>query len=183
MLSGPSGVGKGTVVAAVRAEHPHIWVSVSCTTRAPRDGEVDGVEYYFLSRDEFHDRVARGDLLEWAEYAGNLYGTPRAPVFQRLIDGAATLLEIELQGARQVRASVPEAQFVFLAPPSWEELGRRLVGRATEDPAVIAARLARARIEMEAAEEFDVVVVNDDVRRAAAELVSLIEAVCPQNED
>jgi guanylate kinase len=183
VLSGPSGVGKGTVVAAVRAEHPHIWVSVSCTTRPPRDGEVDGVEYYFVSRDQFHAQIARGELLEWAEYAGNLYGTPRAPVFRRLGDGAATLLEIELQGARQVRASVPEAQFVFLAPPSWEELVRRLVGRATEDPGVIAARLARARIEMEAVAEFDAVVVNEDVRRAAGELVSLIEAVCPHRED
>ena len=112
-------------------------------------------------------------------YAGNLYGTPRAPVFARLAEGVPALLEIELQGARQVRASLPGAQFVFLAPPSWEELCRRLADRATEGPDVIAARLARARVEMEAVEEFDAVVVNDDVRRAAAELVSLIEAVCP----
>ncbi len=179
VLSGPSGVGKGTVVAAVRALHPHIWVSVSCTTRAPRAGEVDGVEYYFVDRARFRELIDAGALLEWAEYAGNLYGTPREPVFARLAEGAPALLEIDLQGARQVRASIPDAQFVFLAPPSWEELGRRLADRATEGPSVIAARLARAQVEMDAAEEFDAVVINDDVRRAASELVSLIEAVCP----
>jgi guanylate kinase len=179
VLSGPSGVGKGTVVAAVRAVHPHIWVSVSCTTRAPRVGEVDGVEYHFVDRERFRELIESGELLEWAEYAGNLYGTPRAPVFARLAEGVPALLEIELQGARQVRASLPGAQFVFLAPPSWEELCRRLADRATEGADVIAARLARARVEMEAVEEFEAVVVNDDVRRAAAELVSLIEAVCP----
>jgi guanylate kinase len=179
VLSGPSGVGKGTVVAAVRAMYPHIWVSVSCTTRPPRPGEVDGVEYYFVDWPQFQELIDTGELLEWAEYAGNLYGTPREPVFAHLAEGKPALLEIELQGARQVRASMPGAQFVFLAPPSWEELGRRLADRATEGPAVIAARLARAQIEMEAAEEFDAIVVNDDVPRAASELVLLIEAVCP----
>jgi guanylate kinase len=179
VLSGPSGVGKGTVVAAVRDMYPFVWISVSCTTRSPRPGEIDGVEYYFVDWAQFQELIRTGALLEWAEYAGNLYGTPRVPVFAQLAEGKPALLEIELQGARQVRASLPDAQFVFLAPPSWEELGRRLADRATEDPVVIAARLARARIEMEAAEEFDAIIINDDVRRAASELVSFIEAVCP----
>jgi guanylate kinase len=178
VLSGPSGVGKGTVVAAVRERYPHIWVSVSCTTRAPRPGERDGVEYRFVSRDEFGRMVEAGELLEYAEFADNLYGTPRQPVLDHLAAGIPALLEIELQGARQVRASLPEAVLVFLAPPSWVELERRLVGRGTESPAVIEARLARAAVEMAAEPEFDAVVVNDDVGHAAAELVGLIEAVC-----
>jgi guanylate kinase len=178
VLSGPSGVGKGTVVAAIRERYPHIWVSVSCTTRAPRPGERDGVEYRFVSRDEFGRMVEAGELLEYAEFAGNLYGTPRQPVLDHLAAGTPALLEIELQGARQVRASLPEAFLVFLAPPSWAELERRLVGRGTESPAVIEARLARAAVEMAAEPEFDAVVVNDDVGHAAAELVGLIEAVC-----
>lgn len=179
VLSGPSGVGKGTVVAKVRELYPHVWVSVSCTTRAPRPGERDGIEYRFVTRPQFEQMIAAGELLEHAEFAGNLYGTPRAPVAARLADGAPTLLEIELQGARQVRATVPRAQFVFLTPPSWAELERRLTGRGTESADVIAERLARATIELKAENEFDAVVVNDDVGRAAAELVGLIEAVCP----
>jgi len=177
VLSGPSGVGKGTVVAKVRQLHPHVWVSVSCTTRRPRPGETDGVEYRFLSREQFEQLAAAGELLEWAEFAGNLYGTPRGPVLERLAAGVPTLLEIELQGARQVRESMPDAQFVFLAPPSFDELGRRLGARGTEDPATIATRLQRARVEMAAADEFDQIVVNGDVEAAATELVRLIEAV------
>ena len=177
VLSGPSGVGKGTVVAKVRQLHPHIWVSVSCTTRRPRPGESEGVEYRFVSRERFEQLAAAGELLEWAEFAGNFYGTPRGPVLERLAAGVPTLLEIELQGARQVRESMPDAQFVFLAPPSFDELGRRLGGRGTEDPATIATRLQRARVEMAAADEFDQVVVNGDVEAAASELVRLIEAV------
>ncbi|HLY33116.1 MAG TPA: guanylate kinase [Jatrophihabitantaceae bacterium] len=178
VLSGPSGVGKGTVVAAVRERYPHVWVSVSCTTRAPRPGERDGIEYRFVSRAEFERLVAAGELLEWAEFAGNLYGTPRLPVLQHLTDGVPALLEIELQGARQVRAVMPEAFLVFLAPPSWAELERRLSRRGTEAAEVIAARLDRARVEMAADAEFDAIVVNDDVERAAGELVRLIEAAC-----
>jgi len=182
VLSGPSGVGKGTVVAAVRDLHPHVWVSVSCTTRAPRPGEREGVQYRFVDRPTFEAMVGRGDLLEHAEFAGNLYGTPRAPVHEHLDAGVPTLLEIELQGARQVRQSMPDAQFVFLAPPSWAELERRLSGRGTESREVIDARLDRARVEMSAEDEFDEVIVNDDVGRAAAELVALIEAVCPKQD-
>jgi guanylate kinase len=180
VLSGPSGVGKGTVVAAVRRSFPHIWVSVSCTTRPPRPGEREGVEYRFVSRAEFARLVGEGELLEHAEFTGNLYGTPRRPVLEHLAAGIPSLLEIELQGARQVRAAMPDAQLVFLAPPSWDELQRRLSGRGTESSAVIEKRLDRARVELAAEGEFDVVVVNDDVGRAAAELVGLIEAVCPK---
>ena len=175
VLSGPSGVGKGTVVAAVRERYPYIWISVSVTTRPPRPGEVDGVHYRFVDRERFRAMIEAGELLEYNEHFGNLYGTPREPVIDHLAAGIPTLLEIELQGARQVRAKVPDALFVFLAPPSWEELERRLSGRGTEPPAVVAERLARARLEMAAEREFDAVIVNDDVERAAAELVALIE--------
>jgi len=176
VLSGPSGVGKGTVVTRVRQLYPHVWVSVSCTTRAPRPGERNGLHYRFVSREQFGALVEAGELLEYAEFAGNLYGTPRVPVVQRLAAGEPTLLEIDLQGARQVRAAMPEAQLVFLAPPSWEELERRLCRRGTELTPAITERLVQARVELEAAEEFDAVIVNDDVARAAAELVGLIEA-------
>ncbi|WP_322762310.1 guanylate kinase [Frankia sp. Cr2] len=176
VLSGPSGVGKGTVVAAVRRRHPEVWVSVSCTTRAPRPGETDGVEYRFVDAEEFALMVKSGELLEHAMFAGHAYGTPRAPLEERLAAGVPCLLEIELQGARQVRSSMSDARFVFLAPPSWEELVRRLVDRGTEAPEVIRRRLDRARIELAAETEFDEVVVNDDVTTAAARLVSLMAA-------
>ncbi|HEY7046524.1 MAG TPA: guanylate kinase [Jatrophihabitantaceae bacterium] len=182
VLSGPSGVGKGTVVAAVRELHPHVWVSVSCTTRAPRPGERDGVQYWFVDRAAFAGMIERDELLEYDEHFGNIYGTPRQPVLDHLAAGIPTLLEIELHGARQVRAAMPDAQLVFLAPPSWAELERRLTGRGTESREVIDARLNRARVEMSAEDEFDEVIVNDDVGRAAAELVTLIEAVCPKQD-
>jgi guanylate kinase len=178
VLSGPSGVGKGTVVAKVRELYPHIWVSVSCTTRSPRPGEREGVQYYFVTTEEFERRVAAGELLEHARFAGNSYGTPRGPVEERLAAGIPALLEIELQGARQVRAALPGSHLVFLAPPSWDELERRLTGRGTEAADVVAARLRRARVELAAEGEFDAIVVNEDVGRAAAELVALIEAAC-----
>lgn len=174
VLSGPSGVGKGTVVAAVRRLFPDVWVSVSATTRAPRPGETEGVEYHFVDRDRFLRMAKDGELVEHAEFAGNWYGTPRGPLEQRLAGGWPALLEIELQGARQVRASMPSARFVFLTPPSWAELVRRLTGRGTEPPEVIERRLERARVELAAEKEFDAVVVNDDVEAAAARLVSLM---------
>jgi guanylate kinase len=176
VLSGPSGVGKGTVIAEVRRRYPEVWVSVSVTTRRPRSGEVDGVHYHFLDDAEFDRLIASDGLLEWAEYAGNRYGTPVAAVQERLASGAPALLEIELQGARQVRARAPEAQLVFLAPPSWAALVDRLAGRGSEAPAVQERRLAIAQAELDAAGEFDVVVVNDDVARAADELVGLLTA-------
>jgi guanylate kinase len=163
-------------VTRVRQLYPRVWVSVSCTTRAPRPGERNGLHYRFVSREQFGALVEAGELLEYAEFAGNLYGTPRVPVVQRLAAGDPTLLEIDLQGARQVRAAMPEAQLVFLAPPSWAELERRLCRRGTELTPAITERLVQARVELEAAEEFDAVIVNDDVARATAELVDLIEA-------
>jgi len=179
VLSGPSGVGKGTVVAEVRRRHPEVWVSVSVTTRQPRPGEVDGEDYHFVDDASFDSLIANDGLLEWASYAGNRYGTPAAPVRDRLATGAPALLEIELQGARQVRARAPEAQLVFLAPPSWAALVGRLAGRGTEHPEVQERRLALAQAELDAAGEFDVVVVNDDVARAADELVRLLTAPPP----
>jgi guanylate kinase len=174
VLSGPSGVGKGTVVAAVRRRHPEVWVSVSVTTRAPRPGEVDGVQYHFVDADEFARMVKAGDLLEHAMFAGHAYGTPRAPLIDRLAAGTPCLLEIELQGARQVRASMPDARFVFLVAPNWDELVRRLVERDTEPPEVVNRRLGRARIELAAEAEFDDVVVNDTVDAAADRLVTFM---------
>lgn len=180
ILTGPSGVGKGSVVSVLRRGHPHVWLSVSVTTRAARPGEVDGVHYHFVDDAEFDRMVAAGELLEWAGYADNRYGTPRTPVYQRLAAGESVLLEIDLAGARQMRTAAPDALFVFLAPPSWDELERRLVGRATEPAEVIARRLDRGRVEIGAADEFDVTVVNDVVERAATELVELIcHSPCP----
>jgi guanylate kinase len=174
VLAGPSGVGKGTVVARLRELYPDIWVSVSCTTRQPRPGEVDGVQYRFVTRAQFHDLMSSGQLLEWAEFAGNLYGTPQEPVEEKVAAGEPALLEIDINGARQVRAALPEAQLVFLAPPSWEELQRRLTGRGTEAPDGVVERLDHARVEMAAVEEFDRVIVNDDLDSATHRLAALM---------
>lgn len=174
VLSGPSGVGKDTMLTAVAKRCPEVWVSRSATTRAPRPGESEGHPYYFMDRATFAQHVADGDFLEHAEYAGNLYGTLRQPVQEHLAAGTSVLLKIDLQGARQVKAAMPTARLLFLAPPSWAELERRLVGRGTEPDEVIAQRLAQASTELAAAPEFDVVVVNDDVKRAADELVELL---------
>ena len=162
------------MVAEVRRTHPEVWVSVSATTRRPRPGETHGLNYFFVDHAEFASMVERGELLEYAEFAGNFYGTPRGPVVERLEAGTPVLLEIELQGARQVRASLPEALLVFLAPPSWDELVRRLVGRGTEAAEVIARRLETAQVELAAESEFDATVVNASVEGAAADLVSLM---------
>jgi len=175
VLAGPSGVGKGSVIAAVRRLHPEVWVSVSVTTRAPRPGETDGVEYHFVDVATYEAMIAAGELLEHAVYGGNGYGTPRRPVEERVSAGRHALLEIDLQGARQVKHAMPDAHLVFLAPPSFEELARRLTGRGTEDEELVRRRLEIARVEMAAVEEFETVIVNDDVERAAAALVALLE--------
>ncbi|MEY9846899.1 guanylate kinase [Streptacidiphilus sp. MAP5-3] len=177
VLSGPSGVGKSTVVAHMRKAHPEVWLSVSATTRKPRPGERDGVQYHFVDDDQFDKLVANGELLEWAVFAGNRYGTPRQEVLRRLGSGEPVLLEIDLQGARQVRESMPEAQLVFLAPPSWDELVRRLTGRGTEAPEVVEQRLAAARVELAAGSEFDTTLVNTSVEDVAAELLALMRVV------
>lgn len=169
-------MGKSTVVKEIRRRHPEVWLSISVTTRKPRPGETDGVEYYFVSDDEFDRLVAGHELLEWAEFAGNRYGTPRGPVVRRLAAGEPVLLEIELQGARQVRSNMPEAYLVFLAPPSWEELVRRLTGRGTESSDVVQRRLDTARIELAAEKEFDTTLVNTSLRDVCDELLALILA-------
>lgn len=174
VLSGPAGVGKSSVGAALRATAPHVWHSVSATTRAKRPGEVEGESYFFLSLEAFEEMSKRGELLEQAVYAGNRYGTPRAPVQEKLAAGVPVLLEIELQGARQVRAIDATAVLVFLAPPSWDELERRLRGRGTEDAEVIERRLDQAMVELAAENEFDVVIINTSIEEAAEQLAALI---------
>ena len=174
VLTGPSGVGKGTLVTRLRERHPSLWLSVSATTRSPRDGERDGEHYFFHTRDRFDALVAEGGLLEWAEFAGNCYGTPRQPVEAQLAEGLPVLLEIELEGARQVRRSFPQAFQIFLAPPSFDALEQRIRGRGTDSEEAIQKRLARARQELEAQAEFDAVVVNDDLELALAELERLM---------
>ena len=175
VLAGPTAVGKGTVAAYIREHHPEVYLSVSATTRPPRPGEVDGVHYWFVSDDEFDRLVADGDMLEWAVvHQVARYGTPRKPVEQALVAGRPAMLEIDLQGARQVRESMPEALFVFLKPPSWEELVRRLVGRGTESEAERRRRLETARVELASETEFDVVLVNHEVHAVAADLVALM---------
>lgn len=175
VLAGPAGVGKGTVSTDIRQRYPQVWLSVSATTRPPRPGEVDGVHYHFLDDASFDRLIAEGELLEWALVHGrNRYGTPRRPVEDRIARALPALLEIDLQGARQVRNTMPSARFVFLAPPSWGELERRLVNRGTEDAEDQQRRLDSARRELAAVAEFDHQIVNDVVTRATDELVGLM---------
>ncbi len=177
VLAGPTAVGKGTMAAYVRANFPEVWLSVSMTTRKPRPREVDGTHYHFVDDEKFDRMREAGEFLEWAVVHGRArYGTPREPVLEALAAGRKALLEIDLQGARQVRQQMPEALFVFLAPPSWEELVRRLVGRGTESEEERQVRLTTARQELAAQQEFDVAIVNDNVQRASEELVSLMNA-------
>lgn len=174
VLTGPSGVGKGTLVQLLRQRHPQLWLSVSATTRPPRPGEQEGVHYFFHSPATFEALVEGGGLLEWARFAGNGYGTPRAAVEERLARGIPVLLEIELEGARQVRRHCPEAFQVFVRPPSLAELERRIRGRGTDSEEAIVRRLARAEEELQAEPEFDAVVVNHELPQAVAELERLM---------
>ena len=183
VLSGPSAVGKSTVVRCLRDRIPALYFSVSATTRDPRPGEVDGVDYHFVTPAEFQDLIDRGHLLEWAEIHGGLQrsGTPAQPVRDALESGRPVLIEVDLAGARAIKQALPEAVTVFLAPPSWADLERRLAGRATESPAVMARRLATARAELAAQDDFDVVVVNRQLESACSELVSLLVGTAPNS--
>ncbi len=175
VVSGPAGVGKGTVVSLLRERHPQVWVSVSATTRPPRPGEVEGVHYRFVTPEEFDRLIACGGLLEWAVVHGrHRYGTPAAPVFEAAASGRPVILEIDLDGARQVRERLPGTRSVFIAPPDWDTLTRRLSGRGTETPEQLARRLETARVELAAAEEFDHVVVNDRLGSTVDQLVALL---------
>ncbi len=174
VLAGPTAVGKGTVAAYIREHNPEIHLSVSATTRPPRPGEIDGVHYYFVDDAEFDRLIAEGELLEYAVvHNRSRYGTPRAPIDAALAAGKTVLLEIDLQGARQVRAADPSATLIFLLPPTWDELVQRLVGRGTEDAEERARRLRTAKVELAAQNEFDHLIVNEDVASAAAEVVEL----------
>jgi len=172
VLSGPGGVGKSTVASRLR-KSGDFWVSISATTRAPRSNEHDGVDYFFISDEEFSRRVRGNEFLEWAEFAGNRYGTPRAAVEEALLAGRNVLLEIEIEGAQQVKSHANQAILAFLAPPSWEELVSRLEGRGTDGPERRAQRLQLAQEELAAASYFDVVIVNDEVERVVQELIAL----------
>ena len=175
VLSGPGGVGKSTVAKALKNSSP-FFVSISATTRAPRFNETDGVDYHFLSNEEFDDAIAANEFLEWAEFAGNRYGTPRKAVEESLRNGKSVLLEIEIDGAKQVKAKVPDAILVFLEPPTWEELVSRLEGRGTDSPERRAARLALAQEEMAAASFFDKVLINEQVDGVVASLIEFASA-------
>lgn len=176
VLAGPTAVGKGTVSTWIRENVPGVLLSVSATTRAPRPGEVDGVSYYFVDDAEFDRMIEAGEFLEWAVvHNSSRYGTPRAPIDKALAEGRSVLLEIDIQGARQVRAAMPEARLVFLLPPSWAELVRRLTGRGTESPEEQERRLATAEVELAAQNEFDYLIVNNDVEAAARDVVELMQ--------
>lgn len=175
VIAGPTAVGKGTVVKQMLAEHPEFKVSVSATTRAPRPGERDGVDYYFWTQERFDEAIANHELLEWATVHGvNRYGTPRVAVAEALAEGRNVVLEIDIQGAKQVKAAMPEALTIFILPPSWDELVRRLSSRGTEDQEEQARRLETARIELAAADDFDETVINDEVAKCVREVVELI---------
>lgn len=174
VLTGPSGVGKGTLLKALLARHPELYLSISATTRLPREGEVDGVHYYFYTRDRFEAKIQAGELLEWAEFAGNYYGTPTAPVRDQIDRGRTAILEIELAGARQVANICPNALRIFILPPDLATLEARIRDRGTDPPAAIIRRLERAQVEIAAQDEFDYCIVNDDFQTALDELDELV---------
>ena len=177
VYAGASGVGKGTIMKRLLAQNPNFRLSVSATTRKPREGEVDGREYYFVSRERFDELIKEDGFLEHAEYVGNCYGTPKAPVFRMLDEGIDVFLEIEIKGFLQIKKAYPDCVSIFIIPPSYEELRLRLIGRGTESPEVIAERLRTAQEEMQHQHLFDYVVVNDDVDRAADEVLSIIAKI------
>jgi len=182
IISGPSGAGKGTLVKAIEPVVPDIWVSVSVTTRAPRPGEVEGESYFFISDAEFTRLAETGGLLEWAEVHGNRYGTPRAAVEQKIAEGRQVVLEIDPQGAFQVKSLVPESVLVFIMPPSWDELERRLVSRGSETESQVETRMETSKRELDLVGEYDHVVLNDDVPGASAMLVGLIDSHANQED-
>lgn len=183
VFTGPSGVGKGTLLRSVLADHPELYLSISATTRSPRTGEVEGEHYYFMDADGFQELVKRNDLLEWAEFAGNCYGTPRKPVQEQVDQGKLVILEIELEGARQVRETFPEAYQIFVLPPSLDELEKRIRQRGQDEEAAIQKRLAKASIEIDAADEFDCQIVNDDLETAVKQLKAVLFGLSKEELD
>ncbi|MEM9135900.1 MAG: guanylate kinase [Cyanobacteria bacterium P01_F01_bin.42] len=174
VVTGPSGVGKGTLLNAIFQSHPDLHFSVSATTRPPRPNEIEGQHYYFLTPEIFENKVQRSEFLEWATFAGNCYGTPKEPILKQVEKGTTVILEIELEGARQVRKTAPEAIQIFILPPSIDELESRIRSRAQDEPEAIARRLDRAKVEIAAASEFDYTITNDDLESATLELKELI---------
>jgi len=176
IISGPSGVGKSTVLKALFREHPDLYFSVSATTRAPREGEIDGVHYRFIKSEQFLQMVQENEFLEYAEYVGSFYGTPRSPVEDAMAQGRDAFLDIEIQGAQQVYEKRPDAVRIFIAPNSWAELERRLTERGTDSAEKIQKRLLRAKVELQAAENYDYLVVNDTVEQAVREMEAIFLA-------